>query len=276
MYKKMATFIFKNKKINYEVNGNGKPLLILNGIMMSTNSWQPFISAFSNYQLIRVDFFDQGKTDELIEDYTQDVQVELVFALLQHLNIDKINIVGISYGGEVALLFSLKYQKYIDKLIIFNSVVKTSEKLKKIGHQWNEYAKSKDPYKYYDATIPVIYSTTFKENNKKWMENRKELLCSTVFKDEVFLEKMIRLTNSAENFNVEEKISNLKIPVLVVASEEDELTPPSEQRLLASLIKNSKLVIMPKVGHASMYEDPQLFTALIIGFIEVDFNMKVL
>lgn len=272
----MATFKFNNKNVYYEVSGSGEPLLLLNGIMMSTTSWHPFIDTFKNYQLIRVDFLDQGKSDSLEEGYDQSIQVELLYALLNHLNIKKVNVVGISYGGEVALLFTIKYQEYVNKLIVFNSVAYTTEVLKKIGYEWNKYAVLRDTEKYYEVTIPIIYSNTFKETNKEWMEERKKLLCSKAFKNEIFLDRMVRLTNSAEKFDVKNKLKDLTIPVLIVAAEEDMLTPPNQQRLIANLIENSKLVIMANVGHASMYEDPHLFAGLIIGFIEVDSNLNVL
>ena len=55
----MATLEFQDYSIYYEVYGKGKPLLILNGIMMSTASWQMFIASFSQKnQLILVDMLD--------------------------------------------------------------------------------------------------------------------------------------------------------------------------------------------------------------------------
>ena len=53
----MSTLNFNGKNINYRVVGEGKPLLILNGIMMSTKSWTPFEKAFTkhNNQLILLD-----------------------------------------------------------------------------------------------------------------------------------------------------------------------------------------------------------------------------
>ncbi len=271
----MSYFTYQNKQIHYQVNGEGKPLLILNGIMMSTKSWDPFVESFKDYQLIRVDFFDQGLSDALEEDYTQEVQVDMLYHFLKYLKIEKVNVVGISYGGEIAILFALKYQQIIEKLIVFNSVAYTTDILKTTGHVWNQYAKQRDTLNYYEQTIPVIYSKTFIEKNKEWMENRKNLLCSTVFKDPVFLDKMIRLTNSAESFDARDRLNELNIPVLIVAAEEDELTPPSEQRLIASLIKDSRIVIIPGVGHASMYEDPELFVSLVIGFLAVDHTIKI-
>ena len=63
----MADFVFHNgKRIHYEEYGQGKPLIILNGIMMSCASWAEFVEPFSeNNRLILVDFLDQGKSDRM-------------------------------------------------------------------------------------------------------------------------------------------------------------------------------------------------------------------
>ncbi|MFR3346702.1 MAG: alpha/beta fold hydrolase [Christensenellales bacterium] len=63
----MSEFLFKGKKVYYELHGEGEPILVLNGIMMSTESWNAFKPSFSKDNLlILVDFFDQGRSDRLI------------------------------------------------------------------------------------------------------------------------------------------------------------------------------------------------------------------
>ena len=60
----MAEFFYEGKRVYYEVHGDeGQPLVILNGIMMSTASWKSFIPNFSrNNVAILVDFLDQGQS----------------------------------------------------------------------------------------------------------------------------------------------------------------------------------------------------------------------
>ena len=80
----MAQFDFNGKKVYYEIHGDkGEPILILNGIMMSTGSWKPFVKDFSrNNVMILVDFLDQGQSERMKESYNHKIQVELVDALL--------------------------------------------------------------------------------------------------------------------------------------------------------------------------------------------------
>ncbi|MCK5732143.1 MAG: alpha/beta fold hydrolase, partial [Tenericutes bacterium] len=130
----MSTFKYLNKDIFYELDGEStKPkLVILNGIMMSTKSWIPFMNTLvEHFQVLRLDFFDQGMSHKLVrESYTHDIQIDLLKALLDHLNIKKINIVGISYGGNAALAFACKYQEYVKRLMLFNSSAYTTPWLK--------------------------------------------------------------------------------------------------------------------------------------------------
>lgn len=265
-----------NKNIYYNIEGSGKPILILNGIMMSTKSWDPFVKTLTNTNtLIRLDFFDQGVSDKLDENYDQSIQTEVIKALLEHLEIDKINIVGISYGGEVALDFATKYPNKIDRLILFNTTPYTSPLLKEIGKQWNEIGETRNGSTYYKATIPIIYSPSFYESNLEWMKKREQVLIP-IFSNETFLKQMERLVNSAENFDVRAGLHKIDAPTLIVASDEDYLTPLANQKYLAENIKNANLIILPGVGHASMYETPLVFVSLVLGFVnalETDYNI---
>jgi len=54
---------------------------------------------------------------------------------------------------------------------------------------------------------------------------------------------------------------------LIVSGDEDYLTPLADQKKLYQAIKGSYHVVLPGVGHASMYEVPMLFTTLVLGFI---------
>lgn len=263
---------FMAKKVYYEIYGEGKPLVLLNGIMMSTVSWQPFKETFSTHnQLILVDFLDQGRSDKMEgKNYTQEIQVEVLKALLDELGLKKVNIAGISYGGEVALEFAVKYEEYIEKLVLFNTTSKTSQWLRDIGVGWNR--STEDPLDYYCTTIPVIYSPKFYNEKSEWMNGRKTLLTEKVFNQKPFMDSMIRLTKSADYHDVLGELHKIKVPTLIVSCENDYITPMPEQRVLSELISTSELVVLPNTGHASMYERPVLFTTLVLGFINTEQN----
>lgn len=267
----MAEFVFEGKKVYYEIHGEkGEPLVILNGIMMSTLSWKPFIAEFSkNNVLVLVDFLDQGRSDRMTEGYDHSIQVRLLHALIGLLPYDKVNVMGISYGGEVAVQYAVAHPDKVRRLVLANTAARTSSWLRKIGDGWNEVAKLKDGYAYYLTTIPVIYSTEFFENNWQWMEGREKTLTAYFSREDV-LESLIRLTDSSRDYDCTDRLHEITCPTLVISSSEDALVPPTEQVILHEKIKGSTYVTINGSGHASMYENPVAFSALVLGFVNLD------
>lgn len=269
--RRVSTFLFQTHSIYYEVDGDlssDKPVIILlNGIMMSTASWDGFKESFSDTTtLIRYDMLDQGQSSLMTTDYTQEIQVEVLRALMDHLSLKQAHIAGISYGASVALQFAIQYPGLVTKLILANGVAATSSWLKAIGDGWNQVATTRDGLMYYNITIPYIYSPTFYTEHIDWMEQRKELLVP-LFSNPEFLDKMTRLTKSAETHDTRSKLSQITCPTLVIAGDSDVLTPPFEQEYIVAKIPTAKLITFPNCGHASMYEQPELFVSTILGFV---------
>lgn len=260
----MASFDFQGKSIYYEEYGQGKPLLVLNGIMMSCKSWAEFVEPFSqSNRLILLDFLDQGRSARMDGPYDQAIQAEVTLALLDHLGIDRACVLGISYGGEVALRFAIGHPQRVERLMLFNTTARTGPWLGDIGDAWN--LASGDADAYYLTTIPVIYSPAFYREQQDWMAQRRETL-RPVFSDPNFIQPMIRLTNSARGYDVTDRLGEIQAPTLIVSCQQDYLTPMEEQQLLHQRIPNSHYVVIPGSGHASMYEQPMLFAALALGF----------
>ncbi|TVP94489.1 MAG: alpha/beta fold hydrolase [Acholeplasmatales bacterium] len=265
----MGTFDFKGYTIHYELDGNlDHPILVLlNGIMMSSRSWDMFVDAFTPHvRLLRVDLLDQGQSSRMNTPYSQALQVDMLQSLMNHLKFERVHVAAISYGGSVALQWAARRDGRIDRLILFNAVAKTSPWLKAIGHGWNAVARTRDAEAYYHITIPFIYSPDFYTRNLAWMEARKEKLLP-LFGHAPFLDAMIRLTDSAESHDVEHELPKIEAKTLVVASEHDYLTPVFEQVHISRLIPGAQLIVFDDCGHASMYEKPDLFVSSILGFI---------
>ena len=268
----MAEMLFRNKKVYYEVHGDsGEPIVLLNGIMMSTASWKVFVETLSQHNhVILVDFFDQGQSARLEgEVYDQSIQVELLDAVLEEISgqiwYERFTIMGISYGGEVAIQYALAHPERVRRLVLANTCARTSGWLKKIGDGWNEMAKTGSGYGYYLVTIPVIYSTAFFENRAEWMDNREAYLTEYFGREDV-RQALIRLTNSAASYNVVDRLHEITCPTMVISSSEDVLVPPTEQKLIHEHIAGSTYVTINGSGHASMYEAPEAFAALTLGF----------
>ncbi|MCL2671865.1 MAG: alpha/beta hydrolase [Clostridiales bacterium] len=268
-------FIFRGKRIYYESHGNGAPLLILNGIFMSAASWVAFVPAFSrNNRLLLLDMLDQGRSDKMAEEYTQELQADLVLAFLEHLQLEKATLCGISYGGEVAMQVAVRWPERVEKLILSNTCAYTSPWLRDIGKSWEYAFRSYDGHQFFKTCIPIIYSPRFYEENYAWASAREDLFVR-VFDRPVY-DAFARLTRSAETHDVRDGLPRISAKTLVISSEFDFITPPYMQTELARAIPNAAQVTVPNAGHALMYEKPAEFAALVLGFANADTDIKIL
>lgn len=265
----MAFFKYQDFNFYYEVHGDmTRPFILLNGVMMSTKSWTPFVEEFKEHNtLIMIDFLDQGQSSKAGDfKYSQDFQVEMLKAFLDFLKLKSLPIVGISYGGEVALQFAAKYGSYVERLVLLNTCAFTSPWLKDIGDAWNKAGESGDGKAYYLTTIPLIYSPAFYTKNLAWMKRREEIL-TPIFNNKEIVSAFIRLTRSAENHDVRSQLKNIVAPTLLISSRQDYLTPIEDQMYLAMHMPNNDHIVIEDAGHASMYERPGLFVSLVLGFV---------
>jgi len=269
---KVAIYQHNGRKIYYEIHGEGRPMIVLNGIMMSTASWKMFVPALSaGNQLILMDFFDQGQSEKLTDvKYDHSLQVEALKGLLEHLGHEKINMIGVSYGGNTALKFAAEHPEMVERLIIFHAAPDTGSWLRAVGKSWA--MSIDDPENFYNTAIPVIYSPEFYNNNPEWIAERKQLLTTQTFKDMDFMNAIVRLSESAEKYDIRDKLCQITARTMIVSAEYDLLTPPSEQKALKDGIKDAELVHLPGCGHASMYEKPTLFLSFVLGFVNSDFT----
>lgn len=261
----MAYTTYSGHRIYYEVHGEGQALVILNGIMMSTVSWKPFLPALKGYKVILLDFFDQGKSDSMTEPYDHSIQLKCVKAVLDDLSLEQVYMTGISYGAQIGLQFAVRYGRYVSKLAVFNGAAYTTPWLEDIGIAWKLAARTYDPELFFHVAIPYVYSPSFYSENVEWMHNRKKQLLS-VF-DRTFLDRMYRLIESSEGYDIRQALPELMVPVLAVGADYDYITPMSEAKEISQMVANGSYVVIESCGHASMYEKPDEFLTLIKGYL---------
>ncbi len=189
----MAFFDYKGMKIHYQIEGSGKPLLLLNGIMMTVQSWEPVMEPLKAHnQVIRLDLLDQGLSEKQTNNYTIDDQADLVYAFVKHLGIEPIDAVGISYGGYIGLNLATRYPDFFDRLVIFHSSARSDERERDmVFRQFARLADIGDPYAFYLGTVPLFYSATFYDNETEWMKKREKLLVD-FFKSDEYRESVKR------------------------------------------------------------------------------------
>lgn len=272
----MPKIKIQEKNIHYEIYGEGEPIIILNGIMMSTASWLPFKDVISNeYKLVVFDMVDQGQSDKMEESYTQDLHVEMLKELIEKIELgDKVHLFGISYGAEVAMKFAIKYQEMLNTLIISNSPYKTTAMLRYIADRWSQTFKSYDGIQFFTEVNQHLYAEGFYEEHTEWL-NKQAVLFDKILTKEWY-DGMIRLLESGDQFDVSNDLHKIKVPTLIISASEDRITPTKYQREIEKRIENSTHIIIEGAGHVLPYEKPYAFLTAILGFLKVydkEFNL---
>jgi pimeloyl-ACP methyl ester carboxylesterase len=256
----------KGGRIYFEVHGQGAPLLFLNGIMMSTVSWSAFVPVLSRkFQLILADFRDQGQSSRMNEPYGLDVHVEDMAGLLDHLEISRAHVTGISYGGQVALRLALSHPEKLRSLCLFNTPSRISRRLIEIGKAWETAAALDDGYRFFQLALPFIYSEPFYEAHMDFLEERRKVFQSMLTRE--WFEAFVRLSRSAERFSVSSaELQTVAVPTLLAGSDLDAVVSPDAMRDIRENVPGCESLIIPGSGHASCLEKMNEFLTIAIGF----------
>jgi len=108
-------------QINYAEAGQGDPILFLHNGGGFWQSWTKQIKHYSkNYHVFGIDWPGFGNSSEINEPFTLDLLTKTLTQFIQQLNLKNIYLIGNCIGGSAALMYSLKHEENVKKLVIFN------------------------------------------------------------------------------------------------------------------------------------------------------------
>lgn len=254
-------------RLYYEVHGEGAPVVFLSGIMMSTLSWANYVSAITKrYQLILFDFRDQGRSSRMQEEYALDIHAGDLLQLIDRLRLPKIHLLGLSYGGQVALKFALAHQDRLSTLILSNTNNVISNHLSEIGRAWEVAAELNDGEKFFQLAIPFIYSRSFYQRSLEMLHERQTMFKTMLTRE--WFEGFIRLCRSTRDYHVSSaEMQKIEVPTLLIGAEDDIITPISLMETMHENIKDCEFITLPKAGHGAFLERANEFLTIVIGFI---------
>jgi len=256
--------------IYYELKGRqeGKEAVVfLNGLMSSVSGWALQVPPFekAGFKILLHDFRGQLLSAKPVEQYTFSQHALDLKELLIQLGIERIHIIGTSYGALVGMRFVLDFPDYVKSLALIDALSELDSTFHWIADAWLETLKEGDMAKLFRAAVPTIYSNFFLEKNEKSLRDR-EAMMSKVPGD--FVESLGRLMkNTLTNAKITAELSNIKCPVLLVVGEYDQLTPLKFTKLIQVQIPSAEFVIVPECGHTTIYEKPDVVNSMTLGFI---------
>ncbi len=239
-------------------------IVLLNGIIMSTQSWLSQIQFFkTDYTLVLHDFRGQLKSDKPKSGYSMDIHVSDLKELLEKLGIKKCHLVGTSYGGAVGMLFSYKFPDMVKSVSLIATFSEINKSTASHIELWVEAAKN-CPDILYDIAIDRVFSNDFRTQHPEYIEERR-LLFKELEPD--YFQGLSRLALSAIQTNITDKLKEIKCPTLVIGAEKDILLPVEVySRKISEKIPYSEFVIIPG-GHGAVIEKPNIVNTILCGFL---------
>lgn len=249
----------------YEIHGlEDAPSLVLNnGILMNAAaSWafQTKVLA-SKYRVLQYDCRGQGQSDHPAGPYTMNMHADDLNALLETLHIEKAHIAGISYGGEVAQAFVLKYPHKTRSLLLIDTVSEVGPELRLVIESWVDALRLGDPIAFFDTTVPWNFSPGFIAANPALLEDAKKRYGLLDF------QAVIYLCEAFFSVDFTKRLNEIKVPTCIMVGEADRLKGTRYAEILHENISHAEYHILRNAGHATCWERPEEFNTIILGFL---------
>jgi 3-oxoadipate enol-lactonase len=252
-------------ELHYEVAGDGpETVAFVNGVAMTVRSWQPQRADFvREFRCLFHDTRGQLLSEKPAMDYSMQMHADDLKNLLDHLGLERVHVVGTSYGSEIGMIFAYSYPEAVKSLTVITGVSELDEVVRAATGSW-AVAASCGARVFYRCMVPWVYSSAYIAENREELRQREELMARL---PPDFVEGFIRLVRAFSELDITGELHRITCPTLVVAAENDLVKPPRFSRIIHENIPGSELVVIPGSGHAVVLERPDLLNPLVRDFI---------
>jgi pimeloyl-ACP methyl ester carboxylesterase len=248
----------------YETHGAGRPLVLLHGGLMSGEMFGPILPTLAeHHQVIVPDLQGHGRTADIDRPIDTRLMAGDIAALIDHLGLDRPDVVGYSLGGGVAFHLAVAYPEKVRRLVVASANMTRDaiypemlEQQLQVGAAAAEFMKDTPMYQLYQRVAP---------------------------RPEDFPRLLDKIGRSmAKDFDFREEARGLQVPTLIVAADAD-MAPPSHYvevfKLLDGGLRDGgwmgegrpkgghALAILPGLTHYNLGASP-LFAAVALNFLD--------
>lgn len=272
----------QRKNINLKVKGltvsyndegpANKPLVIfIHGFPFNKSMWDfQLESLLENYRVIAYDIRGFGKSDPGTTDFSIDLFADDLINFMDELEIDNAIVCGLSMGGYIALNAIDRYPSRITGLILCDTQTKadTNEaKEKKMKAIENISAIGVEEYA--EESVKNLFAYLSFTTKREEIAVVKDMIVKTS------VDTLIKtLTTLAERKDTTHKLSEIKVPVLIMVGKKDIVTPPERSELMHENIEDSQLELIDYAGHLPNLENPYDFNQFIKKFLDKITNLE--
>jgi pimeloyl-ACP methyl ester carboxylesterase len=252
----------------HDEKGEGDPLLFLNGLSGDHLYWRSQFRAFGKkYRCLAVDNRDVGQSSYAAESYTiRDLASDLI-EWMDLLNLPPVNVVGLSMGGAIAQELALAVPERVISLVLMNTLARADDWFRGTLRAFEVIRRQvADTAAFFDTILPWWVSHRFFEDSERasWLRG---LLRQSPHAQR--LDGFLRQLEALSVHDAAARLNQIACPVLVMAGEDDSVSPLRYSRQLVELIPQARLVVLRGVGHAPPLEDAGQFNARLGEFLDM-------
>lgn len=266
----MAFYTVQDRTNYYVSVGEGRPVLLLHGISNSGRAWAPQVPALvaAGYQVIVPDHAGHGASGPLsapfgVKDIADDTEM-----LIDRLGIERLDIVGLSLGGMVALDLALRRPRHIGRLIVANSFDRTATpEFKTMAEGWARiFEQPHGPVLRLEQNWPALVSPQFQatEDGMRTWQVWHGIAATT---DGPSLAHVAR---GITDFDCADRIGELSMPTLFLAGELDRMSPPDLSRAMARRAPQGAYQLIEGAAHISNVDSADAFTRIMLHYLDAD------
>jgi len=252
------------KILHSSIQGTGKPLIILHGYFGMSDNWKALGNKFAeNFEVHLVDQRNHGRSFHS-DDFDYELLVEDLHFYIESHNLSKVNLLGHSMGGKVAMLFTVTYPEMVDKLIVAD----ISPKYYKPHHQ---------------EILEALNSVNFNIQNTR---KKVEEILRIHIKEEGIVQFMLKnvFRKTKEDLDYRFNLNSLTINnsevgealpsfthfdglTLFLKGENSNYITIEDESLIEAHFSNATIVTVKNAGHWLHAENPTQFYNEIVSFL---------
>jgi 3-oxoadipate enol-lactonase len=260
-------------QIHWEYFGRGEreAVVLLNGLAMHTKAWYGFLPRLlPELDVVLYDYPGQGESSARDVPYFIDRVAGYLASILDEIAVERVHLMGISYGGFVGLEFARQFQQRLHTLTL-SGILLSHEELFEMYEALSLRFYRSGPLAW-ELYTHYMYEKIFGESFVRTIGPQLETLRARFhdrYKDQTHA--LVRLTEAQDPFfaSLDERLPGyraIRTPTLIMAGAEDRAIPPWVQQKLTRVLPETRFELVPDCGHVVYIEKPDLFFGNLLRF----------
>lgn len=238
-------------------------VVFLHAVGYDLTYWGGQIAALNgDYNLVAFDLPGHGRSTGDAADWSFDRVASVVAKLIEEVSDGPVHLVGLSFGGMIAQATVLARPDLIRSLTLMGTASQFSEEAR-AGMKARAEATRQSGMA---AVLPSSLDRWFTPETRARRPDLIDRVTKTILGDDPAVHAAI--WDMISEFDVHDRLGEVRCPTLVLVGERDPSTPPSAASVLAEGIPGARMVVLPNASHMIQLEAPEAVNAELKGFLD--------